>query len=53
MYISKPDNNIKDWNIKFISAKLKIRSRLDYQMYLSKADDKIRIELSKVYQQKW
>ena len=37
------DNNIKDRNIKCISAKLTIRSRLDYQMYLNKADDKIRI----------
>ena len=52
MYISKPDNNIKDRNIKCISAKLAVRSRLDYQMYLSKADDKIKIGLTKVYEQK-
>ena len=44
------DNKIKDRTIKCISAELTVRSRSDYQMYVSKADDKIKIRLSNVYQ---
>ena len=61
------DDKIKDRTMKCISAELTVRSRSDYQMYISKSDSKIKdrtfkcisanltitlkIEISNLYQQ--